>query len=83
MGNKILTQYDVNKEPCYYSVDLKWRLYSAKFKEKPDEQLTIFLFEKKVVEKYPKKPKRTNTGSAQERCFVLTKVTAPSHPQCG
>jgi len=46
MGNKILTQYDVQKEACYYSTDLKWRLHSASFKERPEEKLTIFLFEK-------------------------------------
>mmetsp|Transcript_33194 Transcript_33194/g.91497 ORF Transcript_33194/g.91497 Transcript_33194/m.91497 type:complete len:828 (-) Transcript_33194:236-2719(-) len=57
MGNKILTQYDVQKEPCYYSVELKWRLHSATLKEKPDDKLTIFLFEKKVIDKYPKNTK--------------------------
>lgn len=57
MGNKILTAYDVQKDPCYYSTDLKWRLHSANFKEKPEEKLTIFLFEKKYVEKYAKNSK--------------------------
>jgi len=57
MGNKILTQYDVQKEACYYSTDLKWRLHSASFKERPEDKLTIFLFEKKTVERYPKNSK--------------------------
>lgn len=57
MGNKLLTQYDVNKEPCYYSAELKWRLHSATFKDKPDDRLTIFIFEKKIVDKYPKNSK--------------------------
>merc|ERR1719188_1016251 len=38
----------------YYSTELKWRLHSASFKEKVDDKLTIFLFEKKAVEKYAK-----------------------------
>lgn len=54
MGNAILTKYDVNKEPCYFSTELKWRLHSASFKERPDDKLTIFLFEKKAVDKLPK-----------------------------
>eukprot|EP00421_Protoceratium_reticulatum_P014496 CAMPEP_0168376992 /NCGR_PEP_ID=MMETSP0228-20121227/10599_1 /TAXON_ID=133427 /ORGANISM="Protoceratium reticulatum, Strain CCCM 535 (=CCMP 1889)" /LENGTH=806 /DNA_ID=CAMNT_0008389981 /DNA_START=106 /DNA_END=2526 /DNA_ORIENTATION=+ len=57
MGNQILTKYDVQKEPCYYSTELKWRLHSAHFKEKPDDKLTIFLFEKKVVDRYAKNTK--------------------------
>eukprot|EP00428_Durinskia_dybowskii_P047423 CAMPEP_0170345248 /NCGR_PEP_ID=MMETSP0116_2-20130129/73848_1 /TAXON_ID=400756 /ORGANISM="Durinskia baltica, Strain CSIRO CS-38" /LENGTH=642 /DNA_ID=CAMNT_0010598999 /DNA_START=99 /DNA_END=2023 /DNA_ORIENTATION=+ len=78
MGNKILTQYDVEKEPCYYSVDLKWRLHSASFKERPDDKLTIFLFEKKHVEKYAKNTKEQILEVLRKDATSLQRLR---HPQ--
>jgi len=78
MGNKILTQYDVQKEPCYYSTDLKWRLHSASFKERPDDKLTIFIFEKKVVEKYPKNTKEQLLEVLRRDASCLQRLR---HPQ--
>mmetsp|Transcript_1857 Transcript_1857/g.4131 ORF Transcript_1857/g.4131 Transcript_1857/m.4131 type:complete len:840 (+) Transcript_1857:104-2623(+) len=57
MGNAILTKYEVQKDPCYYSTELKWRLHSASFKERLEDKLTIFLFEKKVIDRYAKNTK--------------------------
>jgi len=77
MGNKILTQYDVNKEPCYYSAELKWRLHSASFKEKPDEKLTIFLFERKVIEKYAKNAKEQILDVLKKDATCLQRLRHP------
>lgn len=78
MGNKILTQYDVQKEACYYSTDLKWRLHSASFKERPEEKLTIFLFEKKTVERYPKNTKEQILEVLKKDATSLQRLR---HPQ--
>mmetsp|Transcript_75334 Transcript_75334/g.137647 ORF Transcript_75334/g.137647 Transcript_75334/m.137647 type:complete len:807 (+) Transcript_75334:144-2564(+) len=77
MGNKILTQYDVQKDPCYYSTELKWRLHSASFKERPDDKLTIFLFEKKVVEKYPKNTKENILEVLRKDATSLQRIRHP------
>lgn len=78
MGNKILTAYDVQKDPCYFSTDLKWRLHSASFKERPDDKLTIFLFEKKVVDKYPKNSKEQILEVLRKDASSLQRLR---HPQ--
>lgn len=77
MGNKILTQYDVQKEPCYYSAELKWKLHSASFKERPEDKLTIFLFEKKVVDKYPKNTKENLLESLRKDATSLQRLRHP------
>mmetsp|Transcript_51530 Transcript_51530/g.122545 ORF Transcript_51530/g.122545 Transcript_51530/m.122545 type:complete len:807 (+) Transcript_51530:174-2594(+) len=78
MGNKLLTQYDVQKEACWYSPELKWRLHSANFKERPDDKLTIFLFEKKVVEKYAKNSKENILETLRKDATSLQRL---KHPQ--
>jgi SCY1-like protein 2 len=50
MGNKILTQYKVEKEPIVQSIDLKWKLFPATHLERSGEFLTVFLFEKKHLD---------------------------------
>jgi SCY1-like protein 2 len=77
MGNQILTKYDVQKEPCYYSTELKWRLHSANFKEKPDDKLTIFLFEKKVIEKYAKNVKENILEVLRKDASSLQRLRHP------
>lgn len=77
MGNQILTKYDVQKEPCYYSTELKWRLHSASFKERPDDKLTIFLFEKKVVEKYAKNSKENILEVLRKDASSLQRLRHP------
>eukprot|EP00927_Polykrikos_kofoidii_P004424 TRINITY_DN11743_c0_g3_i1.p1 TRINITY_DN11743_c0_g3~~TRINITY_DN11743_c0_g3_i1.p1 ORF type:complete len:853 (+),score=144.25 TRINITY_DN11743_c0_g3_i1:136-2694(+) len=78
MGNKILTAYDVQKEACYYNVELRWRLHSANFKDKPEEKLTIFLFEKKVIDRYPKNSKDQILDSLRKDATCLQRLR---HPQ--
>lgn len=77
MGNQILTKYDVQKEPCYYSTELKWKLHSANFKDRPDDKLTIFLFEKKVVEKYAKSSKDNILEVLRKDASSLQKLRHP------
>lgn len=77
MGNQILAKYDVQKEPCYYSTDLKWRLHSANFKEKPDEKLTIFLFEKKTIDRYPKNTKEQIMETLRKDASSLQRLRHP------
>lgn len=77
MGNKILTQYDVQKEPCYYSPELRWKLHTASFKEKPDEKLTIFLFERKVIEKYAKNAKEQIVELLKKDAMSLQRLRHP------
>lgn len=77
MGNKILTQYDVQKDACYYSNELKWRLHSATFKEKPEERLTIFLFEKKVVDRYAKNAKEQLLENLRKDATSLQRLRHP------
>lgn len=77
MGNKILTQYDVQKEPCYYSPELRWKLHSASFKEKPEDKLTIFLFERKVIEKYPKNNKEQIVELLKKDAMSLQRLRHP------
>jgi SCY1-like protein 2 len=77
MGNQILTKYDVQKEPCYYSTELKWRLHSANFKDRPDDKLTIFLFEKKAIEKYAKNAKENILEVLRKDAANLQKLRHP------
>eukprot|EP00971_Amphidinium_carterae_P226708 4496389-Amphidinium_carterae.1 len=77
MGNKLLTQYDVQKETCWYSAELKWRLHGASFKEKPDEKLTIFIFEKKTVEKYAKNTKENILETLRKDATNLQRLKHP------
>lgn len=77
MGNQILTKYDVQKDPCYYSVELKWRLHSASFKEKPDDKLTIFLFEKKAIDRYPKNTKEQILETLRKDASCLQRLRHP------
>mmetsp|Transcript_36372 Transcript_36372/g.82426 ORF Transcript_36372/g.82426 Transcript_36372/m.82426 type:complete len:792 (-) Transcript_36372:30-2405(-) len=78
MGNKLLTQYDVQKEACWYSPELKWRLHSASYKDRKDEKLTIFVFEKKVVEKYAKNSKENILETLRKDASNLQRLR---HPQ--
>mmetsp|Transcript_56429 Transcript_56429/g.104457 ORF Transcript_56429/g.104457 Transcript_56429/m.104457 type:complete len:808 (+) Transcript_56429:143-2566(+) len=77
MGNKLLTQYDVQKETCWYSAELKWRLHGASFKDKPDDKLTIFIFEKKVVEKYAKNAKENILETLRKDATNLQRLKHP------
>eukprot|EP00927_Polykrikos_kofoidii_P004423 TRINITY_DN11743_c0_g2_i1.p1 TRINITY_DN11743_c0_g2~~TRINITY_DN11743_c0_g2_i1.p1 ORF type:complete len:879 (+),score=145.32 TRINITY_DN11743_c0_g2_i1:116-2752(+) len=78
MGNKILSAYDVQKEACYYNIELRWRLHSASFKDKAEEKLTIFLFEKKVVDRYPKNSKDLVLETLRKDASSLQRLR---HPQ--
>lgn len=77
MGNTILSKYDVQKEPCYYSTELKWGLHSASFKERPDDKLTIFLFEKKHVDKYAKNAKENILEVMRKDASCLQRLRHP------
>lgn len=77
MGNQILTKYDVQKEPCYYSVELKWRLHTASSKERPDDKLTIFLFEKKLIDKYSKNVKENILDTLRKDASSLQRLRHP------
>jgi len=77
MGNQILTKYDVQKEPCYYSTELKWRLHTASSKERPDDKLTIFLFEKKLIDKYSKNVKENILEVLRKDASSLQRLRHP------
>lgn len=77
MGNKILAAYDVSKESCCHSVELKWKLHSATVKERPDEKLTIFLFEKKNIDKYPKNTKEAILDVLRKDASSLQRLRHP------
>jgi len=51
MGNQLISAHEVEKDPCSFSPELKWKLYRAKHKERGDE-MTLFIFEKKLIDKY-------------------------------
>ena len=57
MGNKLLTQYKVEKNPSVRSNELRWTLYPATHSDRGNEPLTVFLFEKKVLDRAPKEHK--------------------------
>jgi len=77
MGNQILTKFEVTKEAFYYGTDLKWRLHAASFKDKPEEKLTIFLFEKKAVDKYPKTVKESILDGLRKDASSLQRLRHP------
>ena len=51
MGNKLLTSYKVEKEASVRSTDTRWSLFPAVHSDRPAEPLTVFLIEKKLLEK--------------------------------
>ncbi|CAD7965392.1 unnamed protein product [Amoebophrya sp. A25] len=51
MGNKVLTAYKVEKQPCCQGLDLRWTCYPAAHNDRPTDPLTVFLFEKKVLDR--------------------------------
>lgn len=77
MGNQILTKYEVSKEPLYYSTELRWKLHSATFKERPDDRLTIFIFEKKVIDKYAKNTKENILENMRKDASSLQRLRHP------
>lgn len=76
-GNPVTREYEVGKLIGSAGPDLLWKIYSG-FKKSTRQEAAIFVLEKKLLDKYPKKDKELITESLKKGIAQLTRLR---HPQ--
>ena len=61
MGGRVLPNYKLDKSPSLESIELRWSVYGAT--NAPNQPLSAFVFEKKIIDKYAKQNREA------VRCF--------------
>ena len=77
-GNKILQTYNVDKNSTVDHVEVRWRLFPATHPDRKDMPLTVFLFEKKNVDRYPKTNKDAILETLKNEASILQRLRHPS-----
>lgn len=76
-GNPVTREYEVGKLIGSAGPDLLWRIYSG-YKKSTRQEAAIFVLEKKLLDKYPKKDKEFITELLKKGVAQLTRLR---HPQ--
>ncbi|EER04169.1 hypothetical protein Pmar_PMAR019586 [Perkinsus marinus ATCC 50983] len=91
-SNKLVSSYQVDKDPACYGNELRWKLYNAKRPKSSvtapmgggpagdDTCLTVFLFEKKTLDtkQYPKDYRDRILSSLNKEATVLQRLRHPN-----
>ena len=78
MGNELFGQYSIEKQPFLSGGYLNlWKIYKASHKERKQD-VCVFVFEKKNLEKYPRKERDEILNALKKEASSLAKYKHPS-----
>ncbi|KAK6640752.1 hypothetical protein RUM44_012449 [Polyplax serrata] len=76
-GNPVTREYEVTSQTCSAGPGLMWKVYHG-FKKSTKQEASIFVFEKRLLEKWPRENKEVILESLKHGVTQLTKLR---HPQ--
>ena len=79
MGNQLIKGYDIEKETIGFGgINSQWKIYQGKKQDKSKQTVSIFIFEKKSIEKLPKSSKEEFLAVMRKEAQTLAKYKHPN-----
>ncbi|ALC45527.1 CG1951 [Drosophila busckii] len=75
-GNNVTREYEVLEQVCTAGVGLMWKVYSG-HKKSTKQEVSVFVFEKKVLERWSKDDRETMLETLRRGVQQLTKIRHP------
>ncbi|XP_001358671.2 SCY1-like protein 2 [Drosophila pseudoobscura] len=75
-GNNVTREYEVLEQVCTAGVGLMWKVYNG-YKKSTKQEVSVFVFEKKVLERWSKDDRETMLETLRRGVQQLTKIRHP------
>ncbi|XP_017482610.1 PREDICTED: SCY1-like protein 2 [Rhagoletis zephyria] len=75
-GNNVTREYEVLEQVCTAGVGLMWKVYNG-YKKSTKQEVSVFVFEKKMLERWAKDDRETMLETLRRGVQQLTKIRHP------
>uniref|UniRef100_A0A034VDI5 SCY1-like protein 2 n=1 Tax=Bactrocera dorsalis TaxID=27457 RepID=A0A034VDI5_BACDO len=75
-GNNVTREYEVLEQVCTAGVGLMWKVYNG-YKKSTKQEVSVFVFEKKMLERWSKDDRETMLETLRRGVQQLTKIRHP------
>ncbi|BFF90573.1 SCY1-like protein 2 [Drosophila madeirensis] len=75
-GNNVTREYEVLEQVCTAGVGLMWKVYNG-YKKSTKQEVSVFVFEKKLLERWSKDDRETMLETLRRGVQQLTKIRHP------
>ncbi|XP_054739148.1 SCY1-like protein 2 [Anastrepha obliqua] len=75
-GNNVTREYEVLEQVCTAGIGLMWKVYNG-YKKSTKQEVSVFVFEKKMLERWSKDDRETMLETLRRGVQQLTKIRHP------